>query len=198
MSNFIYEYLSRKITEDRDDQYWSFNSFMHGLANTYEEAIEKYKTRLFENGDTLSQYQCVIIKHNLDPIDYSEFYKLDNLSSDELIRIIDDYSEKHVFILDDSYDIIHDYSFFNFDAYDVLENVSQTMYNKAKKYITGKSVIDLYSGYTYIIDDGYKDYLYSFKRLCKKEFIGPTIDLKSIVTDEIVMTNDISRYRIID
>ena len=198
MHKFIYEYISKQISQDINSCYYGFDSFVHGLANTYEEAINKYNDRLFDNGDTSFEYQCVIIKHNLEPINYSEFYSFKDMTPDDIIDIIENYSEKHVFMLNNKYEIIHDFLYFRFDAFDIFENVSQTMYDKAKKYTKGKTVIDLYSGNEYIIDEGFNNYIYSFKRLCEEEFIGSTILLKDPTNEETKYVNDISRYRIVD
>ena len=200
MPRYIYEYVAKRNCGDYSNALgYEVMSFLHGITETYDDAIKQFNYKLHEMGDRKIEYTCVIIKNILDPLDIKDLYMMHDVDNESLLNIIDDYSEKHIYILNNNYELVHDYLFFRCDAYDVFENVALAMYNKAKEYTTGKKVVDIYTGNEYIITDGFTEYLYSFTRLCEREYIGPTIDLQTIDNSkETIVTNDISRFRIIE
>ena len=201
MPRYIYEYVAKRngYNDERNEFGYNIMSFLHGITETYDDAIKQFNYKMYEMGDRRYEFSCAIIKHILEPLDKRDLFMMKNIDVESLLKIIDDYSDKHIYILDNDYHIIHDYLFFSTEACTMLENVSLYMYNKAKRYITGKRLVDKFTGNEYMITDGFKEDLYSFKRLSYYERLGPTIDIKSVSEDqEEIATDDISRFRILD
>jgi len=153
---FIYEYAAKANTEweYRKDEY-IVNDFIHGIALSFDEAIEKYNIAYREVG-CYRDYSPIIIQHNTEPIPYSNIDM--NLKGYDLIKEMPKMCYKIIYTLDNDLNIITNDVFFNMYSYIIFHDIEKSLYDKYNKFTKGAIIRNKNNGRLYKILSGSESY----------------------------------------
>ena len=149
---FIYEYTAKANAkwEYRKNEYF-VNDFIHGIALSFDEAIEKYNIAYREVGCD-RDYYCIIIQHNTEPIPHNNIDM--HLRGYDLIKEMPNLCYKIIYTLDADQKIITNDLFFNMYAYIIFHDIEESLYTEYLKFTKGKIIRNKNNGKLYKILSG--------------------------------------------